>query len=126
MQIYNRWNSREFLKAYGLIRYKYRWKPTADDWYQTYGADVNPDAYADFMTIGTFFEGLGILVKRGLLDVTIVEDLLSQRIIWYWEDVLKPLRGGIRQVTKDPNEWEHIEYLYHTIKQHVQETMVNP
>ena len=119
-QIYNRWNSRDLVNAYGQIRYRYQWEPRAEDWYQKYGIDVNPQAYADFAILGTFFEGLGILVKKRLVDVTLVEDLLSQRIIWYWEQVLKPLVGGIRQITNDPTQWDHIEYLYNEVKQRQQ------
>lgn len=125
MQIYNRWNSRDLVNAYGQIRYHYQWAPSAEDWYKKYGADVNPTAYADFALLGTFFEGLGILVKKELVDVDLVEDLLSQRIIWYWEQVLKPLVGGIRQTTNDPTQWDHIEYLYNEVKQRQQVTAVS-
>ena len=42
MQIYNRWNSRDLVHAYGQIRYHYQCQPSAEDWYRKYGADVNP------------------------------------------------------------------------------------
>ena len=77
MQIYNRWNSRDFLKAYGLIRYKYTFN-NLDEWMSKYGPDVDPEAYANQMTINTFFEGLGVIVKKGLIDISLVEDLFTK------------------------------------------------
>ncbi len=34
------------------------------------------------MSIWAFFEGIGVLVKKGLIDVELIEDLLANRIIW--------------------------------------------
>jgi hypothetical protein len=116
MQIYSRWNSRESVRAYGLIRYKYQWNGL-DDFLTKYGADVNPEAYSDFMLLGTFFEGLGVLVKQGLVDLNLVKDLLSHRIIWYFENVLGPMLTDIREVTQDPTQYDHVEYLYHALTQ---------
>ena len=68
------------------------------------------------MTIWAFFEGIGVLVKRGLIDVALVEDLLSHRIIWFWENVLSPNIDQIRKLTNDPTQYDHIEYLYHEMR----------
>ena len=39
-------------------------------------AYVDSESYVDFMILGTFFEGLGVLVKKGLIDVALVQDLV--------------------------------------------------
>lgn len=87
--------------------------------------DVDSESYVDFMFLGTFFEGLGVLVKKGLIDVALVQDLVSQRIIWYWEHVAGPMFEEIRQYTNDPTQWDHIEHLYHEMK-HRQRLTVQP
>jgi hypothetical protein len=112
MQIYNRWNSKELIHAYGQVRFTYQWTDFSDMW-KKYNPEVNPEAYANFMLLMTFFEGLGVLVMKGLVDVALVEDLLSERVIWYWENVAKGSRDDARKFVKDPTQGDHIEYLYH-------------
>jgi hypothetical protein len=121
-QIYNRWNSRDFVKAYGRVRYKYRWKDFPD-WTTKFHPEIDDEAYADFMTLNATFEGLGVLVKKGLLDIYLVEDLFSQRIIWYWEYVHQPMLKDTREYTSDPTQYDSIEYLYDQLKQRQQVTM---
>jgi hypothetical protein len=115
MQIYNRWNSKELLHAYGQVRYTYQWTDFTDSW-KKYGPDVNPEAYVNIMLLRTFFEGLGVLVKKELIDITLIEDLLSERIIWYWEKALEPVLEDIRKLANDPTQADHVEYLYHELK----------
>jgi hypothetical protein len=85
------------------VRYKYQLKDY-DDWFPDYG------------TLLTFFEGLGILVKKGLIDISLVEDLLANRIIWFWETHMEPTIDTTRTFTRDPTQYDHIEYLYHEMK----------
>jgi len=54
-------------------------------------------------------------VKKGLLDIDLVEDLFSQRIIWFWEE--KSLLEETRQLTNDPTQYDSLEYLYNLMKQ---------
>ena len=122
MQVYNRWSQRDTVKAYGVVRYKHKWTDLKD-WFSKYGADVDPEAYAYTMTLNTFFEGLGVLVKKDLIDIDLVEDLFSQRIIWYWEQNQQPVIGDIRKFTKDPTQYDSIEYLYNVMKQRQKATV---
>jgi hypothetical protein len=124
MQVYNRWNQRDVVKAYGLSRYQHIYE-NFDDFLQKYHVTVDPEAYADLMTLSFFFEGLGILVKKGLIDISLVEDLFSQRIIWFWEEKAIPNVLRARQLANDPTQYDSIEYLYNVMKQRTQQTKVN-
>ena len=73
------------------------------------------------MTLNAFFEGLGVLVKKGLIDIELVEDLLSQRIIWYWETVHQPMIKDTRRITDDPTQYDSFEYLYHEMRKRLQQ-----
>jgi len=115
MQIYNRWNSKDIVNAYGQARYAYTPPKDMND-YLMYNSDVNPEAYANLMMLGTFYEGLGVLVKKGLIDITLIEDLLSQRVIWHYETWALPFVDEIRKEANDPIMWNHFEYLYHEMK----------
>jgi hypothetical protein len=64
-------------------------------------AKVNP--------IGSFCEGMGVLVKTGLVDRELVLDLWSEQLIGYWER-LAPMTAIYRRRSGDAL-WENFEYL---------------
>jgi hypothetical protein len=68
-----------------------------------------------------FFEGIGVLVKRQLIDIDIVEDLLANRIIWWWEK-FRLVSQLAREFTGDSKLHDHTEYLYNMMKQRQQVT----
>jgi len=73
------------------------------------------------MTLNAFFEGLGVFVKKGLIDIELVEDLFSQRIIWLWENLQKPTIMDTRKGTDDPTQYNSFEYLYNEMKKRLQQ-----
>ena len=116
MQVYNRWNSRDLLKAYGLVRYKYH-VTDLTDLRAKYHPDVNVEAYVDYMSLATFYEGLGILVQNELINIRLVKALFSECIVWPWEHFMKQVVDDLRRDTNDPTQYDHVEYLYHEMKQ---------
>jgi hypothetical protein len=69
-----------------------------------------------FSTIAIFFEGVGVLVKRKLVDPSLVDDLMSDMVLRFWEKFGEPMIK-IRQVRDNyPQYFEHVEYLYSVIK----------
>jgi hypothetical protein len=76
-------------------------------------------AYSNLQILHNFFEGLGLLVKRGLIDITMVEDLFSQRILWHWEN-FKPAYLMARNMLNDPTQYDSIECLYKEMTQRLQ------
>ena len=86
-----------------------------DDFMEKYGMENNPDIWLRMSSVGTYFEGIGVLVKRKLVDPTMVDDLMSGRIIDYWETI-GPMTLEYRERTGDYEVWEQVEYLYNVIK----------
>jgi hypothetical protein len=119
-QINSWWRTRDAVKAYGNVRYVYSQEylktKDFDDFLSKYHINVDPEAYADQMTLWAFLEGIGVLVKRRLIDIDMVKDLLSERIVWFWENLFAPNIDQIRKLTDDPTQYDHIEYLYHEMK----------
>lgn len=70
--------------------------------------------------MGNFYEGIGVLVKRKLIDVNLVDDLMSGFILRSWEKI-EPIIKEFRERENWPQAWEWIEYLYHQIKPIVEE-----
>jgi len=114
MYMYDHWSDPEFINHWDEIQ---RWEWTDyDDFSERYGSEVNPERYISFSTIARFFEGVGVLVKRKLVDPTLVDDLMSGNVLRFWEKFGEPMIK-IRQVRTDyPQYYEHVEYLYSVIK----------
>lgn len=113
MQLYDHAMDDEFWKKLNEVVWYHEWKDY-DDWMKKYGPE-NPQAYATWFSIGTYLEGVGLLVKRKLIDVSLVSDLMLGIITEYWrkyEPLIKELR--IRQ--KYPYYFEWVEYLYNKVK----------
>ena len=113
MPIYSTYSSAEFLKTRSeVMSYQYK---DYDDYQSKYGFDVNPDADAKARMVNAYFEGIGVLMKRGLIDPSIVDDLMSGVIVRYWEKY-EPYILEYRQRRDWPQAGEHVEYLYNKIK----------
>jgi hypothetical protein len=78
----------------------------------------SPD-YAPFMQDAEFFEGVGILLRRKLIDIELVDDLFSTPIITIWEKTL-PMTKAMREYFKRPQLSEWFEYLYDEMKKREQ------
>lgn len=120
MNVYNRWNTKELQAAYGLSRFDIVPKiKDYEDWRQHYsvrGGPQNLETWLNLQLLVTYFEGLGMLVKKGLIDIDMVDDLFAGRIKWYWESG-RVLWQGARAGLGDPQLYDSVEYLYNALKQ---------
>jgi len=64
-----------------------------------------------FDEVGDYYEGIGILVHRKLVDSELVFALVGNKVICYWEKML-PFIKGLRETDGDNSIWEYYEYLY--------------
>ena len=71
-------------------------------------------------TQAAFYEGVGVLLHRKLIDTDLVDDLFSSPIIQAWEK-LEPIIKTTRERRKRPQIWEWFEYLYYEMKKREQE-----
>jgi len=113
MQIFTRHFEIDTRKSISLVK-KIEYEDY-DDYVEKYGEENDPEVYHRINSLGTYYEGIGVLVKRNLVDPSMVDDLMSGRIIDFWE------MGGrwikeYRQRTGDYEAAEHVEYLYNVIK----------
>ena len=118
MPLYSNVHDREFLKTIIPILLEWEWTDY-DDFHSKYGAQ-NIDEYSRFYTILDYFEGIGVLVKRGLIDISFIDDLFSGLIVMYWEK-LESIIMEIRVKMNWPQAGEYFEYLYKEIKERVEE-----
>ena len=114
MYMYDRWSDPEFMKHYYEIM-EWSWTDY-DAFWERYGASKNPDTYLHFSTIGKFFEGVGVLVKRELVDPSLVDDLMSGHILRFWEKFGETVIKERQVRENSPQYYEYVEYLYSVIK----------
>lgn len=124
MPIYSKFQEKEFMKKYIDILNLWEWE-TPQEFHERYGPRANLDAYSDYMNVNTYFTGIGVLVKRRLIDKELVNDLMGDIIVRFWErneDYLFYIR--------DQRGWqtlgEHFEYLYRVMKPMVEQHKSKP
>ena len=110
MQIYNRWTDPSFNENYfNLIDREWE---DFDDWMARYGDQVK--IRASNRAIDQYFEGIGVLVQRGLIDISLVDDMMSSLLISFWNK-RKPLVYEARKRYNSPQIMEWTEYLYNKV-----------
>jgi len=83
-----------------------------DDFVKKYGSIMSDSpASMAFHAISNYFEGVGVLLKRKLVDLDIVKDYYGESVVVVWKK-LEPLISGVRKEFNMPRAWEPFEYLY--------------
>ena len=108
MSVYRDHVTKENISDWLEMVQSWKWEDY-DDYMEKYGRvhDCNVK-YASYMNK---LEGLGVLVKRGLIDVNLLYDLQYGSIILMWEKY-KPIIKETRQQVNAPHLYKDIEYLY--------------
>jgi len=61
----------------------WEWEDT-DDFFEKYGQHTNPETWVIWTAKAAFFNGIGILLKRNLIDIKLLDDLLTNSVERHW------------------------------------------
>jgi len=114
MGFYTQWLNLDFYKEMTEVAITWEYKDF-DDFMSKYWFNSNLEAGAKWGRASTYLEGIGVLMKRGLLDPSMMDDLSSGYIITMWEKYalfITEFRSRMNQ----PQFGEFFEYLYHEVK----------
>jgi len=111
MSIYTRVNEVEFWKNFIEIQ-QWEWE-SFEEYNEKYRSRT--EMRAKFNSVGSFFEGMGVMVKRNLIDVTVVDDLMSGPIMSVWQK-FEPIILEDRRRRDMPTIWEWFGYLYEEVR----------
>ena len=114
MQVHARWADRDFIKGFFNILNVWEWKDF-DDWNSKYGQRNNEEAFLTFCEIMWYLDGVGLMVREGLIDISLVEAIYLDRIIKIWEKGYT-LALGLRELNRNPDYYGNFEYLYREMK----------
>ena len=108
MQIYQEMSSPEhYIRSNELLTMEWE---DFDDYYRKYGSVNNPKAFALRSSMWYRLNGVGLLVKAGLIDVDRVYDLMSTTILWQWEK-WRDILIRIREQYNIPDYMEGFEFI---------------
>jgi hypothetical protein len=110
MKLYSTYGSGEFQEArWNVMNREFK---DFDDYTRKFG-------WKEETEVGIFFEGIGVLLKRKLVDISLVDDLFSTSIKNTWEK-MKPFIEAARKKYDQPALLEWFEYLYNEMKKREQ------
>jgi hypothetical protein len=138
MDIYETYRSPEFRRQWTLILQQ-EWTDI-DDFMEKYGLDTNPEAWSDWMSVASFFHGIGILVKKGLLQPSLLDEFIAPNVFMAWI-LMGPIVKGFKEYVMNPSyrsryrdiegqgyskifdAWSGFEYLYDELKRREQQQL---
>ena len=106
MNIYNQTTTKEAQEDYMIIETIEM--NSVQDWNEL---KKNPEIFKVLAWHFTYYEGIGVLLHEGLIDVGLVARMYSGNIIWFWEKY----RDGVMDLRKHTNwaRWAvEVEYFY--------------
>lgn len=126
MGLYETYRSPEFAHAWGeVMEQEYT---DFDDYWEKYGTHVNREAWSNWQSVARAFHGMGVLLKRGLVDIDLVEELLVNIVLISWNK-MGPILLGFREYTRSSDspfgglgsskrypQMSGFEYLYNELK----------
>ena len=112
MGIYNTWRSPQFRESF--IKLNSREWSDFQDWQSKYQPIQNPEEGTYEATVFTFYDGVGVFVRRGLIDIDLVDELLSNSFISLWER-FRDIIYSIREFNNSPRMYQNVEYLYNEL-----------
>lgn len=117
MQLYDHFSRKEFARYCQEIIYVYKYEDfeESQDKPTFLLGETDIEVASIVGEVCAFFEGMGLLVKRRLIDINLVAELLSSPLSWIWERLEKPIRRA-RKLRGRPQIWEWFEYLYNEVQ----------
>jgi len=118
MRLYSTYGSNEFREA--LIKVMSLQFEDYEDYVKKYGPWFSDEpAHKAMAMVAMYFEGIGILLYRKLIDTSLAYDLFCTPSRIFWEK-MKPVMLGLRREAKDLSVFCWFEYLYNELKKREQ------
>lgn len=110
MSLYSQFNGLEFQRI---------WHDILNREVKNYREYNEKYGWAEFTAVGMFFEGIGILLKRKLTDIELIDDMFTMPVNDTWLK-MKDIVIEIRKIRNRPTILEWFEYLYNEMRKREQ------
>ena len=101
--------SPEFQKLFYRVAFLDEWEDVAD-YFARYGPESNLDVYSEHMFIWQRFDTLGLLLRKGVVDIDFLGDVLMASALSTWEKYSPVIREA-RNRFGQPGMWSGFEFL---------------
>jgi hypothetical protein len=88
---------------------------TFDEWLEKYGPTNDPDGFSKWFIMMNRMEIIGLMVKRGFVDIELVDDIMSSGILVVWNKY-ESIVQGLRERYGIPQLLEYQEFLVEEIR----------
>jgi hypothetical protein len=108
MRLYSAFGQEAFLRHFRRV--------TTWDYgsYEAFRKRKGDDDYVSLLVVSVLFENMGLLCKRNLAPIDLIDDLLSGPILAAW-DKARPIWVGLRAEHGQPQWAEWFEYLHNAM-----------
>ena len=79
MELYGQFRARDFQEMVQDVR-QFEYTDEVGFW-KNYGPETNPEAFVKFYSVMSFYEGVGVLIRRELINPVLVDDMMSGPIL---------------------------------------------
>jgi hypothetical protein len=101
----------DYTRAFAELRKQKDWK-TPEEWYNKYGPDANPEAWATYLYITRIYNLAGIILQEKDTDPELIFKLFpATAVIRVWEQ-FRPTILSDREKSNYPPHYEPFECLY--------------
>jgi len=115
MTLYQQITDSDWLRRQQEINFLFEYDNFEEFW-EKYGPHTNMDGFVTWISRTNFYDGLGMLIKRGLIEPEMIDDVISGPIIFFWEKRILPIKKEFEDYSNNPAAFEMGEYLYNQIK----------
>jgi hypothetical protein len=113
LTLFNRMLDENFAKTQRDVQWVWEWSDF-EDFMVKYGPSSSEN-WAKFTITMMFFEGIGILVNKGIISASLIDDFISAMTIRIWNKYRRIIYD-MREHYNAPQTYEWVEYLYNEIK----------
>ncbi len=109
-ELYRDFKAVELQDAFHEVVYVWEWD-SYEEYIEKYGMMNNYEEYRKYLLVYSIYEGLGVLVYRKFIDITLIEQLMRSYVVRFWEKI-GPIMKESRIRHNAPLIAEWTEYLY--------------
>jgi hypothetical protein len=113
LEFHKKLYDKDFIKDINEVQ-AYQWE-TVEGFFEKYGPESDPDAFAKFTMVGSYLDGLSTLVRRGFIESDFIPETTAITLINFWEK-FEPDSEVFAKVYRRPGCWDAIRYLYNRLQ----------
>ena len=112
LSIIDTFRSTDFMKQWHLSETA-TWK-NFDDYCEKYNPENNPEVLTAATAVLVFFDSVGTLVRKKMIDIDFIDGQLAIAIVAHWRR-WEPIILGDREYFQSPEFWPDFEYIYNEL-----------